>query len=98
MPFSKAFPKRSEKSFYPKWEDIELSDVEEKIIEEGAAKENIELLKQCIEDAKKIFDEKNLKKYQTDLISIAIALFEKRASHVVYHKERKAKDKFKSNP
>jgi DNA helicase TIP49 (TBP-interacting protein) len=94
MPFSKAFPRRSEKAVYPRWEDVELSEEEEKIIDENARKENIELMKECIEDAKAIINEKGLNRYQTDMINIAIALFEKRASHSVYHKERKAKEKF----
>ena len=54
-------------------------------------------MKECIEDSKKIFQEKNLKPFQTDMVNIAIALFEKRASHSVYHKERKAKEKFDSS-
>jgi len=96
MPFSKAFPKRTEKTVYPRWEDVELSDEEEKAVDEKARKENIELMKQSIDDAMKIFEEKNLKRYQTDMIRMAIALFEKRASHSVYHKERRAKEKFNS--
>ena len=43
---------------------------------------------------KKIMQEKSLKSYQTDLIHIAISLFEKRASHSIYWKESKAKEKF----
>ena len=78
MAFSKSFPKTTDKSAYPKWEEIFLSDVEEKEIEEKAMKENIELMKKCIDDAKKIITEKNLKPYQTDLIRMAISLFEKR--------------------
>ena len=35
-----------------------------------------------------------MKEYQTDIINMAISLFEKRASHSVYWKESKAKDKF----
>src|SRR3989338_2479527 len=94
MPYSKSFPKKAEKSTYPKWEEVFLTDAEEKIEELRAKTENIELMKECIEDAKKIFAEKNLKPFQTDMINMAIALFDKRASHVVYHKERKAKEKF----
>jgi len=97
MPFSKAFPKRSEKAVYPRWEDVALSDEEEKLVEEAARVENINFMKECIDDAMKLFDEKNLKKYQTDMIRLAIALFEKRASHSVYHKERKARDKFSAS-
>ncbi|MFH0797979.1 MAG: hypothetical protein V1906_01060, partial [Candidatus Woesearchaeota archaeon] len=48
---------------------------------------NNNLMKECIEDAKIIAP--NL-----DTAKIAVALFEKRASHSVYHKERKCKDMF----
>ena len=58
---------------------------------------NIEIMKQCMEDAMRIFNEKNLKRYQTDLISVSIALFEKRASHEIFWKESKAKEKFDLN-
>ena len=51
-------------------------------------------MKDCIEDAKHIISEKNLKVYQSDIVDIAISLFEKRASHSIYKKEQKAKDKF----
>lgn len=94
MSFKKSFPKKSDKSVYPTWEEIELTREEEKIVEEKARQDNIDLMKQCIDDSKFIFAEKNLKKYQTDLIRLSIALFEKRASHEIYFKERKAKEKF----
>ncbi len=97
MAFYKSFPKRTEKTVYPRWEEVTLSAEEEKAIEEKAAKENVELMKQSIDEAMKIFEEKSLKKYQTDMIRLAIALFEKKASHSVYHKERKAKEKFNGN-
>jgi hypothetical protein len=35
-----------------------------------------------------------LKDFQSDMVSIASALFEKRASHSVYWKESRAKEKF----
>ena len=97
MSFYKSFPKRTEKTIYPRWEEISLSAEEEKLIEQKAAAENVELMKQSIDEAMKIFEDKNLKKYQTDMIRLAIALFEKKASHNVYHKERKAKDKFNAS-
>ena len=59
-----------------------------------ARQENINLMKECIDDTKSIFKNKDLKQYQSDLINIAIALFEKRASHSVYWKEAKCKEKF----
>jgi hypothetical protein len=94
MPFSKSFPKQSKTSAYPQWEEITLTDTEEKAEEQKSRVENIKLFKECIEDAKAIMKEKGLKDYQTDLINIATALFEKRSSHVIYWKESKAKEKF----
>ena len=96
MPYSKSFPKKSQKSVYPNWQEVFLTEAEEKIEEFKAKTENTELMKECIEDAKKIFAEKNLKPFQTDMINMAIALFEKRASHVIYYKEKRAKEKFDS--
>ncbi len=94
MPFSKSFPKTSKTSQYPQWEEITLTGAEEKEQEAISRAENIKLFKECIEDAESLIKEKGLKDYQTDLISIAVSLFEKRASHVVYYKESKAKEKF----
>ena len=53
MAFSKAFPKRSDKTFYPRWEDVTLTEEEEKLVEQVAKTENMSLMKDCIEDAKK---------------------------------------------
>jgi len=94
MTFSKAFPRRKKDSSYPQWEEVFLSETEEKDIEEKAKTQNRELLKECVRDAQKIMQDENLKNYQTDLIHVAIALFEKRASHEIYWKENKAKEKF----
>jgi len=94
MAFSKSFPRTSKTSPYPQWEEIFLTEEEEKEQEAKCRNENINLMKECIEDAKALMQEKNLKDYQTDLIHIAISLFEKRASHSIYWKESKAKEKF----
>jgi len=94
MPFSKSFPKQSKTSTYPQWEEITLTEAEEKAEEQKSRAENINLFKECIGDAKAIMQEKDLKDYQTDLIHIAVALFEKRGSHQIYWKESKAKEKF----
>lgn len=96
MPYSKSFPRTIEGSNYPRWEEVFLTVEEEKIVENKARQENIALMKECIDDAKKLFKDKELKDYQSDIISLAIALFEKRASHAVYHKETLAKEKFDS--
>jgi len=97
MAFSKAFPRTTDKSVYPKWKEVYLSKEEEAKVEQEARKENIELFKQCLDDAKEMFAEKGLKPYQTDIVNSAITLFEKRASHEVFWKEEKAKEKFDSN-
>lgn len=94
MPFSKSFPKTSKTSTYPQWEEVSLTEEEEKAVEQISKAENIKLFKECIGDAKAIVEEKGLKDYQTDIICIAVSLFEKRASHEVYWKENKAKEKF----
>jgi hypothetical protein len=94
MTFSKSFPHTTEKSVYPKWEEILLSDDEELTQETLARKDNIKKMQECIDDAKRIIESKNLKPYQTDMINLAISLFEKRGSHEVYYKENKAKEKF----
>jgi len=94
IPFSKSFPRTIKGSTYPRWEEIFISEEEELKEEQKCRIENIRLMKECIDDAKKIIEEKNLKRFQTDLVRTAIALFEKRASHSVYWKERKAKEKF----
>lgn len=94
MVFSKTFPRTLKGGNYPIWEEINLSDEEEKEIEEQAKKENSELMKECIEEARKIIKEKGFKDYQTDIVNISIALYDKISSHQVYHKEKKAKEKF----
>ncbi len=94
MSFSKSFPRTDNKSTYPIWEEISLSSEEENKIEDSARKENITLLKQCIEDARMIVQDENMRDYQTDISRMAIALFEKRSSHVVFWKEQACKDKF----
>jgi hypothetical protein len=94
MGFSKSFPRTIDGSNYAKWEEVEIDENEEKEQEDKARKQNIELMKQCIDDAKAIFAEKGYKDYQTDIVNAAIALFEKRASHSIYWKENKTKEKF----
>lgn len=94
MSFSKTFPRNIEGSNYPRWEEVTISDKEEREQEQRARQENIKLMEECIDDANQIFKGKGLRDYQSDVINIAISLFEKRASHDVYWKEKKAKEKF----
>ncbi len=94
MAFSKSFAKNIEGSTYPRWEEVSLTDSEEKEQEAKCRVENIRLMKECISDSKEIIKEQELKDYQTDIINMAIALFDKRASHSVFWKESKAKEIF----
>jgi len=94
MVFSKSFPRTTEKSVYPTWEEITLSEAEEKEQEAIARRENIQKMHESIKDAKTIMESEGLKPFQTDMINMAISLFEKRGSHEIYYKENKAKDKF----
>ena len=45
-------------------------------------------------NSKEIMDSAGLKNFDTVRTTIAVALFEKRASHSVYHKEALCKEKF----
>jgi hypothetical protein len=94
MSFSKSFPKSTDKSSYPVWEEIFLTDEEEQEEERKCKEENIKLMKECIDDAKLLIESKGFKGFKEDILQVAVALFEKRASHVVYWKENKAKEKF----
>lgn len=94
MAFSKSFPRTVEGSAYPKWEEVFLTDEEEREIEQRAREENIRIMKECIDDAKSLIEEKGFKGFKEDILKVAIPLFEKRASHIVYWKESKCKEKF----
>lgn len=93
MAFSKTFPRKREGSNYPEWEEVELSDSEERETDEKARQEGLRLMKECLDDAKRIVAEQGYKEYQSDIVNMAISLFEKRASHSVYWKESRAKEK-----
>ncbi len=94
MGFSKSFPKTIEGSSYPRWEEVLLTDEEEIEVEQKAREENIKIMKECIDDAKRLIEEKGFKGFKEDILAVAVPLFEKRASHEVYWKENKSKEKF----
>jgi hypothetical protein len=94
MAFSRRFPRDVKGSPYPSWEEVYLSDDEEKRLEEQQRTGNVALMRECIHDAKQLVAQEQLKDFQSDVIHLAIALFEKRASHSVYWKEEAAKEKF----
>lgn len=94
MAYSKNFPRTVEGSNYPRWEEVYLTPEEEKEEEEKCRQDNLAVMKECVDDARELMIEKGLKDYQSDLISMAIALFRKRASYTIHYKEQKAKERF----
>ena len=93
MPFSKTFPRTIPGSNYPVWEEVFLTPEEEKQVEEQCRKENFQLLDACLQEAKALAIKHGINT-EENVTRLAIALFEKKASHVVYGKENKAKEKF----
>jgi len=93
MAFSKAFPRTIPGNNYPVWEEVKLTTVEEKEVEEKCRKENFLILDECIREAK-VLAIKNQINTEENVTNIAIALFEKRSSHEIFWKENKAKEKF----
>ncbi len=93
MAFSKTFPKTLPGTNYPVWEEVYLTEEEELAVEDSCRKENFNLFDQSLADAKMLAIKHGI---NTDEIQtrIAVALFEKRASHVIFWKESKAKEKF----
>ncbi len=92
MAFSKSFPRSIKGSNYPEWVDVYLSEKEERFIEDQVRQQNIVLMKRCLDDARSISEENGSP--TESISSIAVALFEKLASHSVHAKERRCKDKF----
>lgn len=95
MAFFKTFPRTIPGSNYPLWEEIVLTEEEEKAVEEVCRRENLRLLDHCLDDAK-VIAIKNGLNTEENQIRLAVVLFEKRASHEVFWKENKAKEKFDS--
>ena|SRR3989344_518024 len=93
MPFSKTFPKKDPNSSYPIWEEIYLTKEEEQQAEDLCSKENFRLLDQALNEAKIIAIKYGLNTDE-NRIKLAVALFEKKASHSIFWKENKAKEKF----
>ena len=92
--FQKSFAKSSDKSVYPKWVEITLTKEEEKEAIDACRRENFAIMSQCLDDAKALVLEKKLLESQSNIIGVACALFDKRASHEVFFKENFAKKKF----
>jgi hypothetical protein len=93
MGFSKTFPKTAPGSNYPTWEEVFLTSDEEKQVEEKCRQINSLIMHECIQDAKSLAI-KHAINDDRNVADLAVALFDKRASHVVFWKENKAKEKF----
>ena len=95
MGFSKRFPRSIEGSTYPIWDEIALSEKEEKEADKKAREDNLRIMEECLDDARQIIEKKKLNPdYQGNLVRIAVTLFDKRASHTAFYKEEMAKDRF----
>ncbi len=93
MPFSKTFPRTKPESSYPIWEEIYLNEEEERAVEENCRRTNFTIMDECLVEAKQLAIKNSINTGE-NISNIAIALFEKRASHEVFWKENKAKEKF----
>ncbi len=91
--FSKTFPKKDPGTTYPIWEEVYLTEQEEQEAEEVCSHENVRILNNCLREAK-VMAIKHGINTDENRIKLAIALFEKKASHAVFWKESKAKEKF----
>lgn len=95
MGFSKTFPRQIPGSNFPMWEEVPLDSDEEKACEDECRRENLRVLAECVSDAKSVAIRYGVNTEET-VGTLALALFEKRASHEVYWKENMAKEKFDS--
>ena len=93
MGYSKTFPRKIEGSNLPHWEEINLTESEEKEVEERCGRENYLILDQSLKEAKSLAIKNGIN--DDGIVSqLGVALFEKKSSHVVFWKEQKAKEKF----
>ncbi|MBT3814067.1 hypothetical protein HOE37_00910 [Candidatus Woesearchaeota archaeon] len=93
MAFSKTFPKTVPGTNYPIWEEVFLTEEEERQVEETCRKSNFQIMDVSLQEAK-ILAIKHGMNEDHNLVQIARSLFEKKASHVIFWKESKAKEKF----
>jgi hypothetical protein len=95
MAFSKTFPKQVSGSNYPIWEEVFLTNEEEKQVEQECKRHNFSILDECLLEGKALAIKHGINSEEV-VTKLATSLFEKRASHEVFWKENKAKEKFDS--
>ena len=66
--------------------EVKLTDEEEKEVEKECLLNNIKLLKECLKISEQIIQEEKL--HNRNKLRIAIALYEKQSSHMVYWKDK----------
>ena len=66
--------------------EVKLTDDEEREIEKEALEYNIKLIKECLKISESIIQEEKL--HHRNKLRIALALYEKQSSHVVYWKDK----------
>jgi hypothetical protein len=93
MAFSKSFPKTLPGTNYPVWEEITLTAEEEQLVEEECKKTNFLIMDEAIREARMLAI-KNGMNEDSNIVQVAKSLFDKRASHLIFWKESKAKEKF----
>lgn len=96
MTYSKRFPKDTPASVHPQWIEISLSDDEEREVKKQARSKHASQLAQCLVDAKKVAKLSEVHADPSEIVNLARSLFDKQASHTVFYKERRAKEKFDS--
>jgi len=94
MTFKKSFPHQKAEGAFTNWVEIALSNDDEKKAQDKARDEQVATYNQCLDDAREILLKNGMKAFDPNMIAVANALFEKRASHTVYYKEEAARDKF----
>ncbi len=95
MNFSKKFPRTVPGTNFPIWEEVSLTEEQETQVENHSKQTNYQLMDECLLEAKQLTIKHQLNT-EENIARIAVALFEKRASHQVFWKERKAKEIFDS--
>ncbi len=95
MVYSKRFPKEKQ---VVSWKEVTLTPEEERAVIVEAHAENVLLLRTCLVDAAELVSTSGwvADGYVVDfsaLAQLACSLFEKRASHVVFAKERACRAK-----
>lgn len=95
MAFSKTFPRQLPGSSATVWEEITLSEEEEKHAEESCRQENFRLLDEALLEARSLAIKHSINT-DANVARLAVALFEKKASHQVFWKEKMAKEKFEA--